>query len=812
MSRIVRPFLIVLGIAAALGGTMLLMGSLHNGPSQAARLEQAKIEALGRQWEVRLETARGMFHDQLVRNDLLPVLALSGEWPEWRVRNKLQGMFSSWPRETGQLRAVALLTPAGTLHSVMGDTTDLALALNAAGRLDQSGMTFLPGQHNHPATIVIQYGPPPLNDGGQSGLAVALITAASLFGDDGSDLASWSLMASSNEIWLSSGTSGKNSEPMSEATWKLMVQEGSGTVKLSGLGSLCFTRVKVPGMMPLLLVSSVHGSRSAGTWGLVLLLFGVSGVIAASFFRRPVAPTVHAADNPPTPLETPATGDAGNLRQIFQAVEDPLFVVDTTGAILRANRSAQDWLKLQNGRPAVNLGIRLNDTEYALSDLLARALEDPVAASGSCRTECDGTRGSGVLKAVRLSRDGDGRGPVLMHFHAQPVGSDDRAFMPPVFVSASDDSGRREMSCPYPLLDVTPDGVVQDYNDAAHTACPRLESTPLLAEILPGMANLDIPELLGSESGATFESLFGAGMCEFTMVRDGDRVLLYGHQLSDSKRLEVEMKQAQENFYTLCGISPSAVLLVDPRDHAILEANAAAADLFGVTPPELRGQILDTLSAEPWEMGSGDNTFWAASAGGLITQCWLRFELIKIEGAPTLLVMLEVIPDAYHSTPDPMDYAAPESEPVVEHAAQEVAPPPLPVGPAMLISLNPTVREVARRLLAKTGHPTEVFTNLDDATVWLITHDMRPELAAIDLTDFDDAETWIQEMRSRCGSVPCMAFADDAGYEMPNGGLNEILSKPFDLDSMTGALLALQLSAELCETIEQQYDDDSLSY
>jgi DNA-binding NtrC family response regulator len=154
----------------------------------------------------------------------------------------------------------------------------------------------------------------------------------------------------------------------------------------------------------------------------------------------------------------------------------------------------------------------------------------------------------------------------------------------------------------------------------------------------------------------------------------------------------------------------------------------------------------------------------------------------------------------------------PVSEPVVEHAAPDVAPPPLPVGPAMLISLNPTVREVARRLLAKTGHPTEVFTNLDDATVWLITHDMRPELAAIDLTDFDDAENWILEMRSRCGSVPCMAFADDSGYEMPNGGLNEILAKPFDLDSMTGALLALQLSAELCETIEQQYDDDSLSY
>jgi hypothetical protein len=130
-----------------------------------------------------------------------------------------------------------------------------------------------------------------------------------------------------------------------------------------------------------------------------------------------------------------------------------------------------------------------------------------------------------------------------------------------------------------------------------------------------------------------------------------------------------------------------------------------------------------------------------------------------------------------------------------------LAPAPplvLPVGAGVLVTINPTVREVARRLFDKCGHPCEAFSNLDDAVVWLITHDLRPEFLAIDLTDFDVVENWITDLRARCGDVPCIAFTDGETYSLPEGGRNAFLEKPFDLDALQEALSAVDLRLPSC--------------
>jgi PAS domain-containing protein len=348
---------------------------------------------------------------------------------------------------------------------------------------------------------------------------------------------------------------------------------------------------------------------------------------------------------------------------------------------------------------------------------------------------------------------------------------------------------------PFPVLSVTPDGLIIAYNEAAQRACARLEESPLLSDILPGMDGRHFADVLAGGHGSLFPSLFGPRTHEFTVAFDGEQILLYGHPLADSQNLEIEMKQAQENFYGLCALVPSPVLLVDPREHTVIEANAAAGDLFERPAAALRGQTLDALSAEPWEPASSSGFFIAQTLNGIPVPCLLRYELIKVEGVPVLLVVLDRAPE---SVPPAAEVVEPPAEP--ERVLAPAAPPVLPVGPGMLITINPTVREVARRLFDKSGHPCEAFTNLDDAVVWLITHDVRPEFLAIDLTDFDVVESWISDLRARCGDVPCIAFTDGETYSLPEGGLNTSLEKPFDLEAFQDALSAVHLRVPSCVT------------
>ncbi|MBU0691880.1 response regulator, partial [bacterium] len=120
----------------------------------------------------------------------------------------------------------------------------------------------------------------------------------------------------------------------------------------------------------------------------------------------------------------------------------------------------------------------------------------------------------------------------------------------------------------------------------------------------------------------------------------------------------------------------------------------------------------------------------------------------------------------------------------------------LPLGPGLLIVNNPTVREVARRMLAKTGHPCEAFSSLDDATAWIYSHDLRPELVCFDLGDFDDGDEWLTQVRTRCGDVPCLALSSGNDYPLPDNGPNYYLEKPFELESLAQALLALNIEIE----------------
>jgi PAS domain-containing protein len=784
MSRFWKSVSVTGGAVAILFGALLLMGNLRQSHSQAVQLEQARLETLARLWESRLEAARETFHDQLVQYDLLTILERPAEWNEPRVEPRLSKMAAGWTPENGKVRALIVMLPTGQIHTSFGDTTGLAAVLNAFARDPHLNLLLMQSSADAARLLALDYKPPQLESAIAPGRMLALLDASSLLSPTEQASLNWMLLAAP-DITLAASSLQPPRIAISDAVWTLLVNTPAGAIPQPDGGTLCFARLMLPGSAPLLLVQPNRIRDASALFGVALLFIGL-GTLLASALRKRIAPAANTETS--VPVESDSSGaEATGLRHVFQAIDDPLCVIDGNGGLLRANHKAQEWLHSlkPDGTPAIHLA----RGTLSLIEFFSRAAEDPAAVSAPCRLTLDGQRAAFNLQATRLYREDNARGPVLLHFRPQTV--TERARSLAESVTAAPNSV--ESACPFPVLDVTPAGLVTSYNEAARQVCPKLATTPLLSELLPGIDVRSLPELLAAGPGTTFESLFGSSPHEFTLVRGDDRLLLYAHRLTDSKQLEVELKQAQENFFGLCSLVPAAILLVDPRDHAIIEANAAAGDLFRGTVASLRGRELDSLSDGPWDAASGDDRFTAVTLDGGLVTCAFRFELIKIEGVPTLLVILEPDPPVHESS-SVLDVimAAVPSPPAAPPAV-----PTLPDGPGILVTLDPTVREVARRLLDKTGHACETFTCLDDATVWLITHDLRPELIAVDLMDFDDTEGWISELRARCGDVPCLAFTDGLNYVLPSSGPNALLPKPFDLDALADALRELNLESAL---------------
>jgi PAS domain-containing protein len=776
-----RNISIIAACLAVLAATLLLMGNLQSGTARTAQLEQSRLDAMASRWEMQLEVARSAFHDQAVRHDLLAALSHPEEWSPSRVQTKFEAIRSSWAKENGTLLAVALFNPDGRLHTADGDTARLSEATAILLKSDGTDALLLGCRGTQPAVLAVQFYSPPSSPGARAGCLVALIDPSTVLNPGADGPSEWILLSGPHDTLLCSGEE-RTAPQISEAMWTLMLSQQTGIVRRFQ-GLWCFARIEIPGMQRMLLVH--HARAHAAPAGVVIAILSLAAV---SWLFRLAWQGTHASTrdtSAPAPTHADEPADTTGYRQIVHQITDPICVVDQSGAVLKANRAAQEWLHLHRGRPDDSLTVENHAGEFTAVQFLRHAGEQPAQTSGECRLSFQGDVRPATVEVSRLYRDEEGHGPVMLHFRARAL--EERA--PEKEETAPETESAPDPHSPFPVLSVSSDGLIVAYNEAARRACARLEDTPLLSDILPGMDGRHLSEVLEGGEGTVFQSLFGPRTHEFTVVFDGAQILLYAHPLTDSQNLEIELKQAQESFFTLCALVPSPVLLVDPREHTVIEANAAAGDLFERPAAGLRGQSLDSLSADPWEFTQGHDLFIAQTLRGGRVPCMLRYELIKLEGAPALMVVLE--PEQENMAPSTEVPVAADAEPPREPASS--APRVLRLGPGMLIALDPTVREVARRLLDKSGHACEAFTNLDDAVVWLITHGVRPEFLALDMTDFDAVDVWVSDLRARCGDVPCIAFTDGETYDLPDDGPNVFLAKPFDWESFQDALSGAHL-------------------
>ncbi|MBU1983418.1 PAS domain-containing protein [bacterium] len=783
MSAVKRSVPLALAVLAVAAGAALIMGNRPGTREQVIRMEQTRVETLARSWEFQITAARSMFRDQLIRHGLLDALDHPEEWSSDRVSGKLSSVSHSWGKEAGVPLTLALLRSDGSLHTYVGDSSRLKSAVRALSSPGQNDVVLLARSEAQPELLALEFQTPALQLGHRPGHMIGLIGLPGFLAGVRDIPSGWALLAGPGKPLIVS-QSGPARIPINDATWPLLLSQGTGTIPLENGTTLCFSRIQVPAMEPLLLVLPLSPARSALVpLAIILICAGLAGMVWLQVRRWKTQPATMAFTQPSVPRE-----DTLWLRQVFHSLDDPICVVNSAGEVIRANNKAHHWFHFHRGRPRDDLTVWRDAGDCLLTELLAMAAEDPEAASGRMSLQVEGMELEGVLRAERI--EGSDDGAVMLQFKLGLAASE----TPSATNSESNaQPGEPDPYCPYPVLSVSTDGLVVGFNDAARRSCARLDESPLITDILPALSDKELPKLLAAVNGHTFESLFGPRPHEFRLVRREGQLYLYGHPLSASKNLEIEMKQAQQNFYTLCALSALPVILADPRDHSILEANAAAADLLQTTPPALRGRALADFSAEPWELNNEDSLYIARGYNGIAIRCRLQYELIKVEGAPTLLIVLEpesepLLPDYPEIVPQATVMDSPPSSP---------EPLPLPPGPGLLITLNPTVRETARRMFEKTGHDCESFSSLDDVTVWLITHDVRPEFVAIDLTDFDGIDGWLEELRARCGDVPCLAFTDGDPWSLPNDGLNAFLAKPFDFESLIAALATLKLDHAL---------------
>jgi PAS domain-containing protein len=797
VSKLWKKIGIGLAICGILASALLMMGNQRAATVEYTALEFNKLQTLATIWEGRIESARNEFRDEIIRNNIPVILDHPEQWPDWRIATYLQKLHDSWSGDCLPPRSFVVVDAEGTALTAMGDSGGFSVAFINIRKLEGTDLVIADSTSKYRSYFALQYAPPIDRALGiYPGRLIALFNPTAVLSDKEDTPRSWQLLGGPEMILLSS--SSHDQTGISSATWPLLLSQKNGLIPHPNGTSIGFQKLQIPGTNPMLLVSVIKPNHAgiANIWLLLFVVGGFLGIIfaqikkiAALKARLPENATGNAEDN----SDSSATSSI-NFRQIFQSVTDPLCVIDPKGQLIKTNHAAGELLHVvKGGKPSEDLFFQENSSGVPLSEFLARVASNPNTDALACvLTYRDQVCFNGTLSTSRLFTNEKGTGPVLLHFHPLTTQELKSSYEP---VPASSTVTAPDQQSPFPIILTSKGGLVQSYNEVARNTCPRLDETTFLVEILPDLQKFELIRTLETESSYQFESIFGTSSFGFKAVNFEDDILLYGYPLATSKNQEVLLKQAQESFESLCMLTPAAVLLVNPRDHIILSANEEAGSLFGLPVFDLIGENLENLSEDPLDLSATGGELWIRRADNGSVHCTFACDTVKVERVPTFLLVISRVGARNVSDYTNGDY---EIETTGQPMSQETEideQAAAPTGPALVVAYNPIVRDVTRRLLDKTGHANEAFSTLDDSTVWLITHNINPAFVAIDLSDYDDGMNWIEDLRTRCGNVPCLCFTNGETYdEIPGDGQNAFLLKPFDLESLCAALSELKLT------------------
>lgn len=416
-----KRFWNVVGLLGGMGcvslGIFILLSDRPTRVETRALVECNKQQAVAAAWGVCLQRYYGDLREVVWRTGIHSFLEKAPLSHDPLVEQRLQDALNHWPVSSIPPQGLVLSAGKSGVIATTGDSSGFGALSRDWQAQNESGFAVvraLDGSSS-PLALVLPEEP---QDHQQGRLWALYPPEASLpFVLTARARAHWPLVDAQGHSLVGNGES-----PWVHGAMPLMAllhSRGSGVLPLSDGSILAHCSVTTGGSAPLLLYQILYPTQNSGTkivyatlglGAILILLAGLRGSRARTEPKSAGDDTAHAES---------ARSNRTSFRDILPAVDDPIFVTDNDGRVIRANRAATMLLGLrEGGRPARDLRVACAGRQWNAGDFLARLAANPALATGKTLLVNSSNRTwHGHLWVTPLSATEATGGRALFHLH-----------------------------------------------------------------------------------------------------------------------------------------------------------------------------------------------------------------------------------------------------------------------------------------------------------------------------------------------------------------------------------------------------------
>lgn len=152
---------------------------------------------------------------------------------------------------------------------------------------------------------------------------------------------------------------------------------------------------------------------------------------------------------------------------------------------------------------------------------------------------------------------------------------------------------------PYPVLRADTDGVLLYANRAADNLLAQWQCD--IGGMVPQFVLNELLAALEGGLNREMETRCGDRQLSFALVPIPDRnyVNFYGRDVTKKRQIEQALRESEQRYRNLYYHNHEVMLLIDPQDGRITDANAAACDYYGYTLEEIKNLTIQDINTLP---------------------------------------------------------------------------------------------------------------------------------------------------------------------------------------------------------------------
>ncbi|MBU1707447.1 response regulator, partial [bacterium] len=398
------------GIGCGVIGILLLLSGRPEPGEVEALIECNRLQNVASHWEVRAQSYFNDLREASWKSGIID--AADNIQPNSKFSHQLQSILDGWPSENSKPQGLVLATEQGNFIAAAGDSSGLQALIREWQTRGQNGNAVIAGSKDYPLLFALITSPE------KQARLWALYT----------DETGWPFLTPKNTQWLYLNAHGNvysnnaRSQQLSEfrTVAPLLLSRKSGTFTQSDGSVLAYCTVDIGGGQLLFFHRLPPFENAEARMALIICGLGILLILFAGIYppepRRdiPVRPVqnVHAETPEEEQYPTEITS-----RNILQAIEDPILVVDVQGHVIRANQAALMLPSFQrDGKKDTR--IVFDEQEWSVADFLKYIAESPNRAKGAAiQMRSSHQLWQGTFTAIRLFVSESGGGPVLIQLH-----------------------------------------------------------------------------------------------------------------------------------------------------------------------------------------------------------------------------------------------------------------------------------------------------------------------------------------------------------------------------------------------------------